>query len=82
MFPDEQIAFGSVPAGATTEYQSGQNGVYSYAAYQATIDGERIMQGVTDWVGEQPLDGNACTCVLEIALQQPIGPITSGVQRD
>lgn len=80
MFPNEQIDFGAIPAGATTDFQPVQGGVYSYAAYRATINRQPLTQGGSDWLGEQPLVGTRFTYVLSINLQQPLAPISSEVQ--
>lgn len=82
LFPKEQIDFGPVAAGATTEYQPVQGGVYSYAAYRVTFNNQTITQGVSDWLGEKPLVGDAFTYVLSVDLQQPLVPIQSEVQHD
>ena len=66
MFPDEQVGFGDVPAGATTGYEDFRHGVYSYAAYRFEIDGALISQPVIDWVGEEPLPGEAFTYSLAL----------------
>lgn len=81
-FPNTPIAFGTVPAGATTDYQPVPGGVYGYAAYEAVVDGQAIHQGVDDWLGERPLEGSAFTYVLSIDPQQPLVPIQSEVRRD
>jgi hypothetical protein len=56
-----RINFGDVPAGETTEYQSVSSGVYRYAAYEYTLDGETVHQPVMDWMGEEPLAGTQFT---------------------
>lgn len=66
LFPDDRIAFGPVPAGATTEYRPASNGVYGYAAFEFAIGGARFDQPVIDWVGEQPLHGAAFTYTIEV----------------
>lgn len=82
-FPNQAVTFQSVPAGATTDYQDVPGGVYSYAAYEATLDGQKIRQGVGDWLGEQPFEGNAFTYVITIDPQQPeFAMIQSEVRRD
>ena len=57
LFPKDRIDFGDLPAGVTSAYQSIPNGVYGYAAFQASVDGHAINQPVIDWVGEEPLMG-------------------------
>lgn len=71
MFPDARIAFGDVPAGATTKYFDAPTGVYSYAAYQYLLDGEPVTQPVTDWVGETPRQGLDFTYTLTFRPQNP-----------
>lgn len=66
MFPDERVGFGDVPAGATTGYEDFRHGVYSYAAYRFEIDGALVSQPVIDWVGEEPLPGEAFTYSLAL----------------
>jgi hypothetical protein len=53
-------------AGETTEYQAVPNGVYSYAAYELTVNGEKTDLPVIDWVGAEPMPGEAFTYVLEL----------------
>lgn len=65
IFPQEQIAFGNIPAGATTEYRPAPAGVYRYAAYRFLINGALVTQPVTDWLGEKPLEGQVFTYILE-----------------
>ncbi len=63
LFPDvdqsatARIEFGDVVSGETSEYISVPGGVYRYAAYEYTLDGQTVHQPVTDWVGEVPLEG-------------------------
>ena len=64
-FPEEQIEFGDVPVGATTEYIDVPKGVYRYAAYRFEIDGEMITQPVIDFMGEEPLDGTLFTYTID-----------------
>jgi hypothetical protein len=52
LFPDARIEFGDIPAGETSEYQVVTGGVYNYAAYEYTQDGQQMVQPVIDWVGE------------------------------
>lgn len=54
MFPDTRLEFGDVPAGETSEYLDAPNGVYAYAAYEYDLNGEKQIQYVIDWVGEEP----------------------------
>ena len=71
LFPDAQIEFGDVPAGAATGYQHAPNGVYSYAAYRFDLNGEQITQPVIDWVGEAPLPGDSFTYTIAFDPSQP-----------
>jgi hypothetical protein len=66
LFPSDQVGFGGVSIGTTTEYRNVPNGVFRYAAYRFTIDGATINQPVIDWVGEKPLDGKAFTYSIEV----------------
>lgn len=70
LFPDQEIAFGDVAAGATTEYQPAPGGVYNYGAYRYEIDGETVTQPVIDWVGETPKQGSF-TYVIEYSPDRP-----------
>ncbi len=65
IFPEERIAFGDITAGGMTEFKSFRAGVFGYAAYSFDIDGVQVTQPVTDWMGEQPLQGSAFTYVIE-----------------
>ncbi|HEY9087875.1 MAG TPA: hypothetical protein VIO36_06880 [Anaerolineaceae bacterium] len=58
LFPEEEIFFGDIAAGATTEYLPVKNGVYGYAAYRYELDGEQVTQPVIDWVGEEGKQGS------------------------
>jgi hypothetical protein len=55
-FPHDQIPFGDIPAGTTTEYKEVPSGVFPYAAYRFEMDGQPITQPVIDWVGEEPIE--------------------------
>lgn len=66
-FPEDEVPFGNVPAGSSTEYQAVPNGVYGYAAYRFTVNGEVVLQPVIDWVGEVPLDGTSFTYVIDFS---------------
>ncbi len=81
-FPGEQIAFGRVEAGVTTDYQTAQMGVYKYAAYTFTVDGKTYMQGVSDWVGETAVEGSVFTYVLSVDVNGALININLDVQRD
>ncbi len=65
IFPDERVAFGDLPAGATSTYQPFPQGVYRYAAYSVEIEGQKYEQAVVDWIGEAPLPGEDFTYILE-----------------
>jgi hypothetical protein len=57
MFPMEQVSFGDLPGGTTTEYKSVSNGVFRYAAYRFRVADREHTQPVIDWVGESPMAG-------------------------
>jgi hypothetical protein len=61
----DPIEFGDVPAGATTEYKKVSHGVYGCACYQFEVDGQIIIQPLTDMVGEIPLTGKAFTYTID-----------------
>jgi len=71
LFPDQEITFGDVAAGATTEYQPAPDGVYNYGAYRYEVDGETVTQPVIDWVGETPKQGSF-TYVIEYSPDMPL----------
>ena len=71
LFPEDEIAFGDIPAGATTEYKEAPGGVYGYAAYRLEIDGQIITQPVIDWVGEVPMEGKSFTYKLDFDPSRP-----------
>jgi hypothetical protein len=71
LFPQDEIEFGDIPAGATTEYKEVPNGVFRYAAYRFEMDGRIITQPVIDWVGEEPMEGNAFTYTIEVDFSRP-----------
>lgn len=56
-----RVAFGDVAAGETTAYQLVPGGVYRYAAYEYTLAERTILQSVTDWIGERPMQGTQFT---------------------
>ena len=64
-FPEESIAFGDIPAGATTEYVDVPKGIYSYAAYEFEVDGQVVTQPVIDWIGESPMGGKLFTYTID-----------------
>lgn len=68
-----RVTFGTVPAGATTDYQAVPAGVYRYAAYEYQLDGRGVSQPVIDWVGESPLAGRQFTYQIELDLQKQPG---------
>jgi hypothetical protein len=65
VFPEEEVVFGDVAPGETTEYQVLDQGIYRYAAYRFQVEGEIVTQPVIDWVGEEPVPGDAFTYVLD-----------------
>jgi hypothetical protein len=70
-FPEDQIEFGDIPAGATTESKDVPNGVYRYAAYRLEVEGQMITQPVIDWVGEEPLLADRFTYTLDFDPSRP-----------
>jgi hypothetical protein len=73
IFPDERVQFGEVAAGTTTTYRSFSRGVYRYAAYQARLGDRIVTQPVIDWVGEEPMRGEAFTYTIEASEGPPFG---------
>lgn len=65
-FPDAEVSFGDVPAGATTGYRVVSGGVYRYAAYRFVHEGDTIGQPVEDWFGEVPMRGERFTYTLAL----------------
>jgi hypothetical protein len=65
LFPKDEIFFGDVAAGATTSYRDVPGGVCRYAAFRFAIGGTIVTQPVIDWVGEEPMDGNAFTYAID-----------------
>jgi hypothetical protein len=66
LFPEDQIEFGDIPVGATTDYKEVPNGVYSYAAYRLWVHGQIVTIPTIDWVGEEPMEGSDFTYVLAV----------------
>lgn len=64
-FPQEQVAFGDLAPGQTSDYREVPLGVYRYAAYLVDLEGQHYEQPVIDWVGEVPMPGAAFTYVLD-----------------
>lgn len=74
--PDSEasrVKFGDVPAGETTKYLDVPSGVYRYAAYEYTLNGQVVTQFVTDWVGENPMVGKKFTYQILLDLQKVEG---------
>jgi hypothetical protein len=69
-FPVDQIVFGNVPVGTTTEYHEVQGGVYRYAAYTAEVNRKNYEQPVVDWIGEAPIEGTAFTYIVKVDPQR------------
>ena len=78
IFPDERITFGPLAAGATSDYQPVRHGVYGYAAYEVTFDGQTINQPVLDWMGATPLQGEAFTYAVTVDPEQPRWQMVQG----
>jgi hypothetical protein len=67
LFPSDKVFFGNVPSGRTTKYLTVPGGVFSYGAFQFSVDGKKVVhQMVFDWVGETPMQGRAFTYTLEV----------------
>jgi hypothetical protein len=71
VFPEEEVVFGDVAPGETTEYQVLDQGIYRYAAYRFQVEGEIVTQPVIDWVGEEPVPGAAFTYILDYDPTRP-----------
>jgi hypothetical protein len=65
-----RVEFGDIAAGETTEYRDVPSGVYGYAAYEYTLDGQVVSQPVIDWLGESPIEGQKFTYRIEFDPQQ------------
>ncbi len=52
-----RVEIGDVAAGETSEYRVVPSGVYRYAAYIYSQNSSQVEQWVTDWVGENPMQG-------------------------
>jgi len=65
LFPEDEIVFGDIAVGSTTEYRTVPNGVYGYAAYRLVVNGQVMTQPVSDWVGEKPMPGHSFTYTLD-----------------
>ena len=65
-FPEDQVSFGEVLPGETTDYQVIPHGVYQYAAYDFEVEGETYQQPVIDWVGEVPMNGKDYTYIIDV----------------
>jgi hypothetical protein len=66
LFPQDQVSFGDVGPGATTDYRSTSGGVYRYAAWQYQRGGAQVVEPVIDWVGESPMEGRAFTYTINV----------------
>ena len=73
IFPDERVAFGDVAVGSTTTYRGVSKGVFRYAAYEYRVGASTVSQPVIDWVGEEPMPGQAFTYALEAVEGPPRG---------
>jgi hypothetical protein len=71
LFPEEEVTFGTVAPGATTEYKQFARGVYGYGAYRYTAGGEQVTQPVIDWVGEVPMPGTDFTYTISYDPARP-----------
>jgi hypothetical protein len=66
LFPEEEVGFGDVPAGVTTQYKEVPRGVYHYSAFRLELNGKMITQVVEDWVGEEPMGEGAYTYAIDV----------------
>lgn len=73
LFPESRVEFGDVASDQTTDYQEVPGGVYKYAAYEYTLDGEVVLQRVLDWVGEVPMQGAKFTYQIAFDPAKPVG---------
>jgi hypothetical protein len=80
LFPESRITFGDIPAGSTSDYQPAPKGVYNYAAYEYSVNGETVMQPVIDWVGELPRPGLSYTYVLSLDPNRKNAPMIELVE--
>lgn len=71
LFAQNAVPFGDVAVGTTTGYKDVNAGVFRYAAYRFEIDGQIVTQPVIDWVGEQPMEGDAFTYAIEVDPRRP-----------
>jgi hypothetical protein len=79
-FPGGEVAYGTVPAGVTTDYAEFPQGVYRYAAYRFSFEGHEWLQPVIDWVGETPMDGDTFTYSVELVPSQSARPVIRVVE--
>lgn len=63
--PEASTEFGEVGVGATTDYQP-TAGVYPYAAFRYTVEGQTRFQPVLDFVGAVPEAGRRFTYNVEL----------------
>jgi hypothetical protein len=76
IFPDSEVEFGDIPAGAATEYLVVPRGVYGYAAYRYTRDRVPVTQRVRDFMGASPLGRARFSYTLELdSSSTPTGAI-------
>ena len=71
IYPRDEIGFGDVRAGATTEYRTVPEGVYGYSAFRYEQGGRLLTQPVIDWMGEVPMMYGSYT--YEISVEQSAG---------
>jgi hypothetical protein len=67
LFPDDEVEFGDVAAGATTDYKEVPHGVYHYSAFKLEVKGKMFTQVVSDWIGEQPMKEKAFTYMIDFS---------------
>jgi len=79
--PGSQVEFGTIAPGATSEHRVMPGGVYRYAAFRFTHDGQPVEQPVIDFVGEEPERGREFTYTLRVSTDpQPFLVIMSVVR--
>lgn len=60
-FPQEEIRFGDIGPGEISSYRRVPNGVGRDAAFRFSMDGNLTTQAVEDFVGWEPIKGEAFT---------------------
>jgi hypothetical protein len=60
-FPQEEIKFGDIAPGEISSYRRVPNGVGRWAAFRFSMNGNLTTQAVEDFVGWEPIKGEAFT---------------------